>query len=210
MWKPTFPPAKVYKKENLSEIAQFSQFIYTVGEYPKLRQKSKAVAVKNIDSEEFDAKKAYLRKCFDDFRSITHGKGKGIAAVQIGIPERFFLLSLAEDTNPPLLFINPVITRKSKTMYQYPEACMSANSLIAQVVRPSWIEFEYLTENGEKCFWRIKDKTAKDKMLNRIVQHEIDHLNGIINIDKVSASSLVFEMGTEYYGKARFKKVSKK
>jgi peptide deformylase len=150
---------------------------------------------------------SYLKKCMRDFRRITKGKGRGIAAVQVGIPQRFFLLYQAEAKNPYVIIINPVITKKAEELYSYPESCMSANSLIANVTRPAWIEFSYVDELGKKRLWQMKANTQQEKMGNRIVQHEIDHLDGIINIDYVPSHSLIFESGKEYYGKAPFRKV---
>lgn len=209
-WIPSLPPAREYKKENLREIERFSQFIYTVGEYPILRSPSIAVIEQEMTSNEMKQKYAYLKKCMREFRRITKGKGRGIAGVQVGIPERFFLLYQPGIKKPFTIIINPVVTKKSIELLSYPESCMSANSLIADVIRPAWIEFEYFNEWGQKQYWQLKATTKQGKMYNRIVQHEIDHLDGIINIDYVPASSLIFEMGTEYYGKARFRKISKK
>lgn len=206
MWKPTPPPAREYKKVNQSEIAAFSQFIYTMGESPILKKKAKSISLNAIHTQDFKAKVQYLKECFMQFRKITNGKGRGIAAPQVGISESFFLLFNSENDKISI-FINPKITKKADYSYLYPEACMSANSLIAKVLRPAWIEFEYLNEEGEKEKWKVKDTNYEGKVANRIVQHEIDHLNGIINIDKVPSKSLKFEMGTEYYGKERFQKV---
>lgn len=70
---------------------------------------------------------------------------------------------------------------------------MSVNPIIAPVDKPSWIEFEYLDEKG--------------KMYNRVFQHEIDHMDGIINIDLVKSKELNFESDPSYYEKARFEEV---
>lgn len=207
-WKPSLPPARKYKKENLQELLQTSQFIYQIGEYEWLRKPSKNVEISDITSQDFQKKLAYLKRCFLKFRQATGGKGRGIAAVQVGIPERFCLMYMPEQkTKQYLYFINPVITKESDKHYLYPEACMSCNSLVALVVRPSWVEFTYFDERGEKQVWNTKDTTENGKMYNRILEHELDHLDGIINIDKVQSKKLIFETGTTYYEKATFKEV---
>lgn len=197
-WQPKLPPARVYKKENLQELQKISQFIYQIGEDPQLRLPSKIVAVEDINNPEIKAKIAYLKKCMLRYKKATNGKGRGIAAVQVGIPERFFLFWRDEQKEKMEVWINPVITKKAEKLYRYPEACMSCNSLVAPVIRPAWVEVEYYTERGDKKRWSLKDTTKKGKIENRVIQHEIDHLDGIINIDRVGSKELVFETDKEY------------
>lgn len=208
-WKPSLPPARKYKKENLKELLRTSQFIYQIGEYDALRKQNRKVPLNDISSPVFQQKLAYLKKCFQKFKKATNGKGRGIAAVQVGIPERFFLLYTPNSQKKYHFFINPKITRRATEQYQYPEACMSCNSLAVRIIRPAWVEVEYYDEHGKKQRWEIKANTQEGKMYNRVLQHELDHLDGIINIDKVQSKELVFETGTRYYEKARFTKVQK-
>lgn len=209
IWNPVLPPARAYKKENLKELVKISQFIYQIGESEALRKPTKAVPLKHITAYTTQEKLKYLKKCFDRYRRITKGKGRGIAGVQVGIPEAFCLLYTPEWKKKYHFFINPKITKASETVYRYPEACMSCNSLVAPVVRPAWIEVEYFDEHGGKQLWQEKSETKEGKMYNRVLQHEIDHLHGIINIDRVQSRELVFETGTAYYEKAAFEEVQK-
>ncbi len=78
---------------------------------------------------------------------------------------------------------------------------MSANPIIAKVIRPEFIEFEYYDEKGAKQFWN-----DKDRLLNRVFQHEIDHMEGIINIDLVDSKDLILLSDAEFFKNAEFKK----
>lgn len=86
--------------------------------------------------------------------------------------------------------------------------CMSANPVIVPATRPSWIEFEYYDEKGEKKFWDTKDDTDVGKMMNRVFQHEFDHMEGIINIDIIKdPREIILESDPDFYKNARFTKV---
>jgi peptide deformylase len=206
MWRPTPPPGAKYKKHILKDLIKTTDFIYQIGESRSLRQPSREVDIAKISSPEYKAKFRYLKKCMREYRRRT-GKGRGIAAVQVGIPEKFFILYKPEQQESLQLFINPKITKVSKTLYRYPEVCMSCNGLVANVVRPAWIEFTYHAEDRKEKTWTLKDTTKKGRMYNRVVQHEIDHLEGIINIDKVPSRDLIFEIYEDFYKKATFEKV---
>lgn len=129
--------------------------------------------------------------------------GRGLAGVQVGIPEQIIALWIDDDIR---ILINPKITKQSEKMLLYREICMSAAPLIANVTRPAWIECEYYDENGTRHYWEIKDKKY-----NRVLQHEIDHLRGMINIDRVESKTLTFEVDPAFYEKkARFKETRNK
>lgn len=207
-WQPPLPPALEYKKQSLKELSSTAGFIYQAGESDALREPCQAVDVAKISSKEFQQKVAYLRSCLEKYRKIT-GKGRGIAAVQVGVSEQFFIFYRKEARRGSYItIINPRITKKSKDKYSYPEMCMSCNGLVASVVRPAWVEFNYYDEKGTKRLWRIKNGTEQGKMENRIALHEIDHQNGILNIDRVKSSELVFEKAKDFYVNASFTKTS--
>jgi peptide deformylase len=208
-WQPTLPPGREYKRENLTEIRKASEFIYQVGESPILRKKAAKVPVKDITSPVMQAKIHYVRDCLFRYTRLTHGKGRGLAAPQVGIHERFFVAYSGKKPTASSLsvFINPTIEETAAILYRYNEACMSANSLVAPVVRPAWIRFSYYNEAGEKQVWQQRDTTSHFRMLNRVFEHEIDHLDGVINIDLVPSASLTFESFPGKYKRARFEKV---
>jgi len=202
-WKPTPPPFAEFKKEVFEKSAIVASFIYQIGEYPQLRKSSSDVPVDQITSDTMRQKFAYLKKCLLTYRKKT-GYGRGIAAVQIGIPERFSVIFHKDEL---LMIVNPKITKYSEKKYRYPEMCMSASPVIAPTVRPAWIEFTYYDENGQEKFWDTKDDTDIGKMMNRVLQHEIDHMEGIITIDKVSPRELILQSDPKFYKSAKFEEV---
>jgi len=208
MWKPQKPPFRKYKKDIFGDAVTTGQFIYQIGESDILRKPSQEVLVKEINSEVSQKKIAYVKRCLRKYRKLT-GVGRGIAAVQIGIAERFAVIYMSEIAGKMLVIINPVITRSSKKFLKYPEMCMSANPIIAPVVRPAWIEFEYYNEKSEKKLWQTKDETKEGRLYNRVFQHEIDHMEGIINIDAVDSNKLIFQSDPTYYDRAQFMEVKK-
>jgi peptide deformylase len=205
-WKPKNPPYIKFKKKVLANAAKVADFIYQIGEFPALRQPSKEIPLEKIKTPEMQKKFAYLKNSLTKYRDLT-GYGRGIAAVQIGIPERFAVIYFSGQL---LLIISPKITKESKQLLKYPEMCMSANPIIAPVVRPSWIEFDYYDEFGELQHWNTKADTQMEKMMNRVFQHEIDHLDGFINIDRVaSPKELILESDPTFYTTANFEEVTK-
>ncbi len=204
IWEAKPAPFRKFKKRVWEQCAVVSDFIYQIGEYPELRQKSKEVFLKKINEKVVQKKFVYLKKCLLNYRKLT-GYGRGITAVQVGIPERYSVIFYNDEL---LLIVNPHITKISKKKYLYPEMCMSANPIIAPTVRPAWIEFTYYDEKGEKKFWNTKDDTEIGKMMNRVFQHEIDHMEGIINIDRVSSpKDLILQSDPTFYDSAKFEEI---
>ena len=179
MWKPSKPPFRNHKKKVFGQIIETGKFIYQIGETETLRQKSIDVKVSEIKTSTF-------------------------TAIQIGIQERFAVIYMPKVIGRMLIIINPVITKRSTKLLKYPEVCMSANPIIANIVRPSWVEVEYYDEFGKKQYWNRKDSTKEDKIYNRVFQHEIDHMEGIINIDKVPSKELILQSDPSFYKSASF------
>ena len=202
-FKPNLPPFRKYKRKVFDRAANVGSFIFQIGESEDLRKPSNEVPVNKIKSVEYQAKFKYLKSCLKKYRELT-GYGRGITAIQVGIPERF---SVVHTLEKPLIIINPKITKKSAKKYLYSEMCMSANPIIAPTIRSAWIEFEYYNEIGEKKFWDTKDNSDLGRIMNRVFQHEIDHMDGIINIDRVKSNQLILESDPKYYQTAKFIKV---
>lgn len=181
--KPTLPPLS---------------FIYHIGQTDLLKKPSKVVGSSTIKSPVFQKKLKYLKRCLLKYRKLT-GLGKGIAAVQVGIPEKFAVIHTPKRL---IAIINPKITKISKNKNKYTEGCMSATPIIVPLIRPEWIEFEYLDEEGNIQTW-----TGRSLKLNRIFQHEIDHMEGIVNIDIGSSKDFILCTDSSYYKKAKFEKV---
>ena len=122
------------------------------------------------------------RKLMDDMLETMYAaNGIGLAAIQIGIPKRIIVMDISKDGNKnPLFFVNPIIKNKDKEKTTYEEGCLSVPNYFAEVDRPKYCEVEYLDYNG-------KNKILKaDDLLATCIQHEMDHLEGILFIDYLS------------------------
>ena len=108
--------------------------------------------------------------------------GIGLAAIQVGVPIRVIVIDLSKEgeNKNPLYFVNPEIVTKSKQDASYEEGCLSVPNQFAEIDRPSKCEVEYLDYNGDK-----KNLKA-DGLLATCIQHEMDHLEGILFIDYLS------------------------
>jgi len=140
---------------------------------PLLRQVSKSV--KEVQSEE--------RQLMDDMLETMYAaNGIGLAAIQIGIPKRIIVMDLSkyENKKKPLYFVNPVIKNKDILKSTYEEGCLSVPNQFAEIERPKKCEVEYLDYNGEKKLLNAEG------LLATCIQHEMDHLEGILFIDYLS------------------------
>ncbi|MDR0383598.1 MAG: peptide deformylase [Spirochaetaceae bacterium] len=135
-----------------------------------LRQKS--APVKNIDGEI----RAVIAKMFE---ILDKNKGVGLAAVQVGIPERFFIIRMGNDA--PRVFINPSIIETSEELADYEEGCLSLPGVWGNLKRPKTVRVQAWNENGRPF------TMDADRILARVIQHECDHLDGGLFIDKLSA-----------------------
>ena len=137
-----------------------------------LRQVSKPVL--NVGKEE--------RKLMDDMLETMYAaNGIGLAAIQIGIPKRIIVMDISKDGNKnPMFFVNPIIKNKDKEKTTYEEGCLSVPNYFAEVDRPKYCEVEYLDYNGESKILKA------DGLLATCIQHEMDHLEGILFIDYLS------------------------
>ena len=107
--------------------------------------------------------------------------GIGLAAIQIGIPKRIIVMDIGRDEKKePRYFVNPVIVNKDKIKNTHEEGCLSVPDQFAEIDRPSKCEVEYLDYNGKKQLLKA------DGLLATCIQHEMDHLEGILFIDYLS------------------------
>ncbi len=118
----------------------------------------------------------------DMLETMYAAPGIGLAAIQVGIPKRIIVLDIEqkEGQKNPLFFINPEIIEKSKNLLTYEDGCLSVPGQFAEIERPDRCHIKYLDYNGEK-----KEINAKG-MLATCIQHEMDHLEGILFIDYLS------------------------
>ena len=138
-----------------------------------LRQVSKPV--EKVGPEE--------RQLMDDMlETMYHANGIGLAAIQIGVAKRIIVMDLSkkEEEKNPMFFVNPVIKNKNQNFSTYEEGCLSVPNQFAEVERPKTCEVEYLDYDGNQ-------KTIKaEGLLATCIQHEMDHLQGILFIDYLS------------------------
>ena len=118
----------------------------------------------------------------DLFETMYNFNGIGLAAVQVGILKRVLVVDVSskEDKKKPMCFINPVIKKQSDEMAVYEEGCLSIPDTFIEIQRPKICEIEYVDING-----KIKNKEF-DGLLSTCIQHEINHLDGILIIDQLS------------------------
>ncbi len=114
--------------------------------------------------------------------TMYSAKGIGLAAPQVGVQKRILVIDLnfEDPESPPNVFINPEIISSSASVDTYEEGCLSIPGVYLNVVRPSSIKLSYRDEMG-----RPKKMNAEGLMA-RCIQHEIDHLNGVLFVDKVT------------------------
>ena len=108
--------------------------------------------------------------------------GIGLAAIQIGIPKRIIVMDISrdEDKKEPRYFVNPVIKNKNNETSKYEEGCLSVPDQFAEIERPNECEVEYLDYNGKKQLLKAAG------LLAICIQHEMDHLEGVLFIDYLS------------------------
>ncbi len=140
---------------------------------PILRKKSDYL--EKVDDE--------LRRLMDDMLETMYAApGIGLAAVQIGILKRLIVIDITknDEKKDPLFLINPEIISKSSNTSTYEEGCLSLPGHFAEIERPAECQVSYMDYNGKK-----KEMTAKG-LLSTCIQHEVDHLNGVLFIDYLS------------------------
>jgi peptide deformylase len=126
---------------------------------------------------------AETRSLIDDMaESMYAADGIGLAAVQVGVPKRVIVIDLdqKEGKKNPRAFINPKIIWASEEMAVFEEGCLSVPEIWDDVERPARIKAEYLDRDGKK------QTLEADGMLATCLQHEMDHLNGVLFIDHLS------------------------
>ena len=138
-----------------------------------LRQVSKPVS--KVGKKEQDLMK-------DMLETMYAANGIGLAAIQVGIPQRIIVMDICKEKNKkePRFFVNPIIKNKDPFKATYEEGCLSVPNQFAEVDRPSKCEVEYLDYNGNKQLLKAEG------LLATCIQHEMDHLEGILFIDYLS------------------------
>ncbi len=139
----------------------------------RLRMISKPV--KAVDAE--------VRALVEDmFETMYHAPGIGLAAIQVGVPARVITMDLAKDGEPkePRVIINPELVWSSEEKSTYEEGCLSIPEYYEEVERPAQVKVKYLDLAGNA------QEIEANGLLSTCLQHEIDHLNGVLFIDHIS------------------------
>ena len=138
-----------------------------------LRQKSQPVNTVGRDEQ----------KLMNDMLDTMYAaNGIGLAAIQIGVPQRIIVMDISRDkeNKNPMYFVNPVIKNRDLEKSIYEEGCLSVPNQFAEIERSCKCEVEYLDYNGEKEILKVEG------LLATCIQHEVDHLEGILFIDYLS------------------------
>ena len=140
---------------------------------PVLKQVSQPVA--KVDDE--------LRALMDDMlETMYDAPGIGLAAIQIGVPKRVIVMDIAgpDEEKAPRFFVNPEIVWSSEDTAPYEEGCLSIPDIYDEVERPARVKLKYLNYQGEEV---VEDA---DGLFAVCIQHEMDHLEGVLFIDHLS------------------------
>ncbi|MBK6297713.1 MAG: peptide deformylase [Sphingomonadales bacterium] len=154
--------------------------ILPIIEAPDPRLKTVSTPVETFDEA--------LQVLIDDmFETMYDAPGIGLAAIQVGVPKRLLVMDLQEKNEEtgatirePRVFINPEILQTSEEMSVYNEGCLSVPDQYADVERPKTVRARWLDRDGKR------HEQELDEMLATCLQHEMDHLEGILFIDHLS------------------------
>ena len=143
-----------------------------------LRQKS--LKVENVNKD--------IQQLMDDMlETLYAAPGIGLAAIQVGVAKRVIVMDINRDRDPekepkknPMYFVNPEITWKSEDKFTYEEGCLSVPNQFAEIERPKFCHVKHLNYNGQP------QELKADGLLATCIQHEIDHLEGVLFIDYLS------------------------
>jgi peptide deformylase len=137
--------------------------------------RKKSLKVDKVDKD--------LQELMDDMLETMYAApGIGLAAIQIGVPKRVIVLDLShkDEEKNPMYFVNPEIINKSDNKTSYEEGCLSVPGQFAEIERPDKCHIKYLDYHG------IPKEIKAEGMIATCIQHEIDHLEGILFIDHLS------------------------
>ena len=143
-----------------------------------LREKS--LRVENVDKD--------IQRLMDDMlETLYAAPGIGLAAIQVGVAKRVIVMDISRDRDKdkepkknPMYFVNPEIVWKSEDKFTYEEGCLSVPNQFAEIDRPKQCHVRHLDYNGQP------QELKADGLLSTCIQHEIDHLEGILFIDYLS------------------------
>ncbi|MGF1462577.1 MAG: peptide deformylase [Maricaulaceae bacterium] len=142
---------------------------------PDPRLKDVSTPVEVVDDD--------IRALMDDMlETMYDAPGIGLAAIQVGVAKRVIVMDLAREDEPPQprYFVNPEILEASDTVQPYEEGCLSVPDVYDEVERPDRVRIRYLNYHGEPV------EEVAEGLFAVCIQHEMDHLNGVVFIDHLS------------------------
>lgn len=145
-------------------------------EAPDPRLKQTAAPVETVDSD--------LARLLDDMLETMYAApGIGLAGPQVGVQKRVLVTDIARDGAPrqPLQMVNPELIETSDELAVFEEGCLSVPEHYAEVSRPARIRVRYLDKSG------VRQELEAEGLLATVIQHEMDHLDGILFVDHISA-----------------------
>jgi peptide deformylase len=151
--------------------------IRTILTEPNKFLRKKSLTVENVDKD--------IQKLMDDMlETLYAAPGIGLAAIQVGVAKRVIVMDLSrnrdEEPKKPIYFVNPEIVWKSEDKFTYEEGCLSLPNQFAEIERPKYCSVKYLDYHGHP------QEIKAERLLSTCIQHEIDHLEGILFIDHLS------------------------
>jgi peptide deformylase len=178
---------------NLDKKAEEKRLLKVIARYPRSILHEIGV---NVTKEELEKKDGMLDSLLKNMFDVMYFfNGIGLAAQQVRSNKRVLIVDLSNDSSSfegsydvntnekiapqKLIMINPEIVELSDETDSYNEGCLSLPNIRIPVVRPKKVKVKFLNHEGKEHFWHL------EKLLGRCVQHEIDHLNGILIIDKI-------------------------
>ncbi|MCX7956900.1 MAG: peptide deformylase [Endomicrobia bacterium] len=184
---------KQYKKIQIKNV--INNMLKLI-KYPNPLLKKRLSLVENFNSEV----KHIVREMFEYMYKF---KGIGLAANQVGIDMQIIVVDLADKRNKnesyyPLALINPVILKYSNKKISMEEGCLSFPGFYEKIKRSQYIEIEYYDINGKK------NRILANNLLARVVQHEVDHINGITFVQRLSAVKQIKFYANYFIGKYKF------
>ena len=147
--------------------------ILTILEYPDERLREVGAPVETVD----DALRTFIDDMLD---TMYESKGVGLAATQVNVQKRIFVMDLSEDKSEPMVFINPEITPLTDEVTEYGEGCLSVPGFYESLDRPAKVRVKALDRNGESF------EVECEGLMAVCVQHETDHLDGKLFVDYLS------------------------
>ncbi len=163
--------------------------VATVPTFSKQKLKKPPLQVHKLGDKVLRQPARRISKVNEETRTLAHQMlqtmysydGIGLAAPQVGINKQLIVIDIHPDQaeEPPMVLVNPEITERGEELCTGEEGCLSVPQVFMDIVRPAWVTVVYRDLEGRP------QKLTADGLLARVIQHEMDHLNGVMFVDRV-------------------------